>query len=181
MSRTRWFFVCIFVAVAIAAIIFSRQNPSPTSTTSGSSEEITMLLAEKSEFLNTTAQRLNATSLLSNYCTTHPQDKLCETTISLHIPEFQHHDMHVQPEVPTTSAFPEPCNMLCLTWELGNEIDIVNRGPDPITALVVTVSVHNGLAESTPVWLGVIDPSKTITIPLMYGNGLPVGLIVYYP
>lgn len=170
------------MVVAIVAISFWLRNISPPkSTTSSSTEATTAPLLSKFEFLNETAQHLDAAKLSGDYCATHLDEKLCKTRISSHIPEFQHHDVHVEPQMPITFTLPEPCNMLCLTWEPRNNVDISNRGPDPITILVVTVSIHNGSAEPTPVWFGTIGPGQTTSIPLLYGDGSHVGIIVYYP
>jgi hypothetical protein len=70
--------------------------------------------------------------------------------------------------------------MLCVVWDSETDVKVTNGGSNPVTVLVVTVSLHDGSADPTPVWLEVIDPGQTVPVPLQYANGSHMGIILYY-
>jgi hypothetical protein len=70
--------------------------------------------------------------------------------------------------------------MLCVVWHSETDVEVENNGTAPVTVLIVTVSMHDGSKEPVPVWLKTVDPDQTATVLLQYGNGSPVGIILYY-
>jgi len=165
MSRTEWLAGALIVAAIVAIIIiFSQTAPPPVN---------------KAEFLNKTAQELNPTKLALDYCSKHQWEKFCETKVSSHIPEFRHYHTDPIPETPRTFPIPGPCNMLCVVWDSETDVKVTNRESEPVTVLVVTVSLHDGSADPIPVWLEVMDPGQTVPVRLQYANGSHMGIIIY--
>jgi hypothetical protein len=61
------------------------------------------------------------------------------------------------------------------------DVELENSSHDSVAVLVVTVSWHDGFADSTPFSLEVMPPGLTVPVSsLQYANGSHVGIILYY-
>jgi hypothetical protein len=169
MSRTRWLVaatvVLVIVLVVPPVVRYLQASTTPP-----------LSMTEKIGILNKTAQKLNTKDLSKEYCSEHLTEDACS-----YVSEFAHYHIEPVPETPTNLPYPEPsCGTLCVVSYSDTDVELKTSGPNQITVLVVTVSLHENSADPTPVSLEVIYPSQTAPVSLQYANGLHVGIIIYY-